>query len=503
MEPADLPGEVDHGDDVDQGSEVDHGGEVHHGGALTGEVDLACDEVLGDEADLSTRSTTESTSSSVPVDSTLVVTTAATTTAAASVSSATAAVPLPRRDSMGLPVFHTVPQLYSSTPELLTPPSSGPSSTLSTPAASPSVAPSQPVFTFPAITVHKGGISLSGLSTVASKPASKPAVFLPPPARAEDTSVAPELLLPTSPCLTTPSELPGPSTPLEAPRPTSPSPPPAPEKKPPKTVVERQAACRARRRLMKENMYEMVVDEVKVEMVGEVAEEVIREMEMEREAEECMDEELEEEEEEQVEGGQDSSRSKDAPYGAMADRTYRRHKAAMVDFLLSLTTMERMELVLCLAARHSLPSLDCPLRHSKLLLSCSATFLQYFLAGKAGLPSMSRYRRKVTLTALYTMLATASEPEIVVEGAVVTAVLADKNCCLLLNSLGLVVDSTLLIYNEEDTMVSTAVMERIMASARQSNLRYVAIDHACEVAGKLGLRLDTPGNVHRLKLAIK
>ena len=437
---------------------------------------------------------------------------------------------------MGLPVFHTLPELYSSTPELLTPPSSGPSSTLSTPAASPSATPSQPVFTFPTITEHKGSISLSGLSnpsTVAIKPTSRRAGFLPPPAVAEDFTMAPEPLF-TSPCPntssevprpTTPSELPRPTTssvaplpaspsvplgplplrpvtPLLPPRPTSPSPPPAPKKKPPKTVVERQVACRARRRLVMEGEYEKVVDEVKVEMVEEVAKEVIREMEMEREAEECMNEELEEEEE-QVEGGQDSSRSKEAPYGTMADRSYRRHKAAMVDFLLSLTTMERMELVLCLAARHSLPSLDCPLRHSKLLLSCSAGSLQYFLAGKAGLPTMTRFRRKGALTTIYTMLAAASEPEIVAEGAVVTAVLADQNFCLLLNSLGLVVNPRLLTFSEADARVSTSIMQRIMASSRQSNLRYVAIDHACAVADQLGLTITTPGHVHRLKLTIK
>ena len=99
--------------------------------------------------------------------------------------------------------------------------------------------------------------------------------------------------------------------------------------------------------------------------------------------------------------------------------------------------------------------------------------------------------------------AECKEPELVVEGALLDTVLADPITASLLTALGLTVDAGLAKSREQDREVSATIMSGLMKKARNSNQRGMMVQHACQVAAELGLVIEKPGAIQRLRDAIQ
>ena len=123
---------------------------------------------------------------------------------------------------------------------------------------------------------------------------------------------------------------------------------------------------------------------------------------------------------------------------------------------------------------------------------------------------MTRFQRKTALTCLYAVLSPDSsaggarcpEPELVMEHAILETVLGNPHTLLLLQSLGLEVEPSLVADREGDTAVSTKAMKTILAGGRNSCLRGTSVEHAATVATELGLVHQHFGHLQRLKDAI-
>ena len=95
------------------------------------------------------------------------------------------------------------------------------------------------------------------------------------------------------------------------------------------------------------------------------------------------------------------------------------------------------------------------------------------------------------------------EPELVVEGTILTTVLADPTTAILLKSLGLEVDPALTKSRDEDRQVSIDLMEAAMRKSRVTSDRPKAVQHTAMVAAKLGLVIGKLGAIQRLRDAVK
>ena len=151
---------------------------------------------------------------------------------------------------------------------------------------------------------------------------------------------------------------------------------------------------RSRKKLVDEFVYEVVIQELLHEVVEDVMREEKEKLDIDLEAQEVLDGsvELEEGSEKMEEGSveleesleleesqkmeESSSRTKEKPYGEMSQRSHRRYKAKLNGILMSYTLKERLDLVMCLAAAFSYPSLPSPLRPSKLAIYLPASKLK-------------------------------------------------------------------------------------------------------------------------------
>lgn len=117
---------------------------------------------------------------------------------------------------------------------------------------------------------------------------------------------------------------------------------------------------------------------------------------------------------------------------------------------------------------------------------------------------MTRRQRKAVVGAVYMALAGCPEPELVVEDAVVKAVLTDPNVLAWLKAVGLEVDPALLQEAEGDIVVSDEVMKDIVVDGRNASngLRAISVEHAVKVATRLRLHADRHGDCTRLADAI-
>ena len=124
---------------------------------------------------------------------------------------------------------------------------------------------------------------------------------------------------------------------------------------------------------------------------------------------------------------------------------------------------------------------------------------------------MTSRQRKTALRRFYAVLspdhsvggARCQEPELVVEALILETVLSDRNSCLLLQSLGLKVEPSLLSDLESDINVSNELMNEILVQGRNASLRWLSVEHAAKVADKLELDVDHHGSVGRLMTAIR
>ena len=123
---------------------------------------------------------------------------------------------------------------------------------------------------------------------------------------------------------------------------------------------------------------------------------------------------------------------------------------------------------------------------------------------------MTVFRRKKAMARLYAVLhpdssgggAHCSEPELVLEAAILDTVLAHEHTLHFLQSLGLQVEPSLLSGQESDRLVSYGVMHDFLVQGRNSNLRALSVEHAATVATKLELEAKKHGNTKRLMDAI-
>ena len=123
---------------------------------------------------------------------------------------------------------------------------------------------------------------------------------------------------------------------------------------------------------------------------------------------------------------------------------------------------------------------------------------------------MTRFQRNTALSRLYAVLspdrsrggASCCEPELVMEHAILETVLSNHHTLLLLQSLGLEVEPSLVAYKEGDKKVSTKAMQAIIAGGCNTCLRGTSVEHAATVAKELGLDYQQFGHIQRLKDAI-
>jgi hypothetical protein len=135
-----------------------------------------------------------------------------------------------------------------------------------------------------------------------------------------------------------------------------------------------------------ENVLEEVVKEGVTEIVMEVKQAAAEQGTEQEEAAELLEQEaaevLEATGEAMEEEQEATSRAPGRPRGSLSDRSYYRYRAKVLEVLARYRLPEQMELVLCLAAAFSLPSLPTPLRAAKLLLHISGSALQQYLSGR-------------------------------------------------------------------------------------------------------------------------
>jgi hypothetical protein len=106
--------------------------------------------------------------------------------------------------------------------------------------------------------------------------------------------------------------------------------------------------------------------------------------------------------------------------------------------------------------------------------------------------------------ALYAVLRTCPEPEIVAEAAALKAVLEDPSALAWLRSVGLKVDPRLL-GKDSNLVVAREEMEAIVVGRRNrsNSVRAISVEHAAAVATRLGLQAGRHGDIQRLAHAIR
>ena len=252
--------------------------------------------------------------------------------------------------------------------------------------------------------------------------------------------------------------------------------------------IEKEKEIEIERKMEKEmkKLQEEQVEEVMEEVVKELGDDVAKEVVIEQEAKEVedMDGGWEEEEVEQQLMAEDKCRSR------------------VVSYLRGLTMMEAVEATALLASQFSLPSLPCPLNLDLMTLTMSAEDVRH-LHTSSGLPTMTRYRRKGVMGALYTMVSCLRRPEVVVVEAAMEAVLSDAGTASLLLSLGLAMDPFLTSQRDLDREKSSKIMEEMMKRGRNAASRATFVEHAARVARELELGLAHRGHLQRLRVALK
>ena len=233
---------------------------------------------------------------------------------------------------------------------------------------------------------------------------------------------------------------------------------------------------------LKEEKLEKMMEEVIMELSDDVAKEVV----LEEEAKEVEDMDGGWEEEEEVE----------------QMRTEDECRSRVVSYLRGLTMMEAVEATALLASQFSLPSLPCPLNADLMTLAMSAEDVRH-LHTSSGLPTMTRYRRKGVMGAIYSMVRLLGRPELVVVEAAMEAVLSDAGTATLLKSLGLAMDPSLTSQRDLDRERSSKIMEEMMKRGRNAASRATFVEHAARVARELELGLAHRGHLQRLRVALK
>ena len=119
---------------------------------------------------------------------------------------------------------------------------------------------------------------------------------------------------------------------------------------------------------------------------------------------------------------------------------------------------------------------------------------------------MTRYRRKMALSKIYSVLSreSCSEAELVMEAALQDTVLRDTTTYEFLQTQGLKLHQSLASSKVMDKQIALRKMEELVLAGRNKNTyRALSVDHAVAVVDTLGLSMDHYGDIQRLKEAIR
>ena len=119
---------------------------------------------------------------------------------------------------------------------------------------------------------------------------------------------------------------------------------------------------------------------------------------------------------------------------------------------------------------------------------------------------MTKYRRKFAVSKIYSVLCreSCSEPELVLEAALLDTVLGDITTYEFLQTQGLKLHPSLASSKAKDKQLGLEKMLELVISGRNKNsYRALSVDHAVAVVDELELSLDKYGDIQRLKNAIR